>query len=846
MAITVSDEFKALWRQKVGTEIQHRVRYKRRYWNGAAFVHETDWKVLNQGQFSRIGVIPQQLDVPRQNIFRASVFSIFVPNTEHEWKQLTTAPSKFAADATATLGYKAHRSKVQVQTGYVLADGTTEWVTRFTGLLLRVRPAGMAEAELIVTSNDLLLEQADAEEVSTTVTLENCIPAVGDGAVTEFESTSTGVDHPTDLQVNAVSQVEGSAYRSSNQNEVASAGNTGRLKLDITPAPPAAQTVKVSLKKWLADQAIEDLIELLCDEAGIGSGNRTINPVLYAGGVSSSKTIDTQAQWAAGSVLTNIDTAAEDGSIFGPWVLFDNFADGDIASNPAWAIQYENGNTTFTVESNKLRAFSGGGGSPNQGFVQVASTQAVGAWLIKASLEYLSALSDLDQGVTYAFLLTGAAPGGQLTGYGLAFKYDAGIYGNNRVVLERYDNQDFVLGTILADCGAVPSPGDHYWQITRNASGVMRVYMDGTLVGTATDNTYTSSAYMGVSINAPFADSTVQLDIAGIWKSPTIDNTTHSNAPAIFESAEQDLLAAPIAWGTLDRTVELNGGTVVYKTAVASSSGGVYDAYVEIAADGQINSALKRYLKIRAEITPGTAHLPETMPEVQKLVAHYSTDGVFIALANFRGKTCAAAIERLTQIADYYRGFDEEGDFFFRSKVATGGALLHLTQDNGIVSVMEYDDGIPDRVYTIGRVRSGGFVASYSCADAGEAAPSPQDEHGDVVMDEDLDDILLANDADLRTARAQAIHDNNHEPPLRLRLMIWDIPWAQLTDILRISLYDDPLLRQTQMDDPLFSLDGRVAAGEAQNVLVRDTDMQILEYKFNPETNQAEVLVEAI
>jgi hypothetical protein len=38
--ISVSDEFKALWRQKHGVRVRKRILVWRRYWDGAAFVNE--------------------------------------------------------------------------------------------------------------------------------------------------------------------------------------------------------------------------------------------------------------------------------------------------------------------------------------------------------------------------------------------------------------------------------------------------------------------------------------------------------------------------------------------------------------------------------------------------------------------------------------------------------------------------------------------------------------------------------------------------------------------------------------------------------------------------------------
>lgn len=843
MAVSVSSQFKALWRQKQGTVEQVRVRYKRRYWTGSAFALEADWKVLSQNQLVRIGVIPQQLDSPRQNIFRTSVFSIFLPNTQNEWKQLAVNPSKFQADATATSGYRAYRTQVQVQTGYILADGTTEWVSRFTGVLLRTRISASGEAELILASNFFLLEAADAEQVSTTVTLENCIPATGDGSNKAFESTSTGVDRATAVQVNAVAQTQGSAYRTSNENQVSGGGNTGRLAIAFDTAPGNTLTVKVSLIKWLANQAIETVMGLLFDEAGFASGDRSISSVVFPGGVSSSKTLDLQADWAAGGVQTSVDTASLPGSVAGPWKYFDDWSDGLIAARtsagaPEWTIQATNGNVAFTPSSGSVAVSASGIGVADNYIVATAPfTQATGNYKIRCSVTSRTP-SVTDQVGSIAMFITNAYGGGRtLTGYGIM--YDSKT---SNIYLMRVDAEGIELGSILATLGTY-NPGDvDFWDITRDGSGAMTVYRNGVSVGTATDNTYTASTYFTLHTHVPDTNKGMTLTVYGIYYS-----TLSSSFTGIWESAEQDLLAAPIAWSTLDRTITLNGGTLTFKTATATVSGGPYDSYVAIAADGTIQSALKRYLKIRAEFTPADNFGTFDRPVVDKLIARYSTSSVFLALAKLRGKTCAAACEDLARLADYYLGFKGDGTGFFRSKTITGAYEVHLTQENGIIEVLDYDTGIPDRVRNVGRVRSGGFAATYSCTDAAEASPTPIEEYGERVQDEDYEDFLLANDADIRTARARLIHDLNHNPPLRLRLSIWDMPWLELADIVRVSCYDHPRQKLTQLDDPLGTLrDTWMAAGEAQNVIARDLDMKVLELKPNLDTGRAEVLLEAL
>ena len=312
MSITVSSEFKAIWEEKQGKAIHQRLRYKRRYKLGTTYYTESAWSVLDRPDFCGIGNIPQQADTNR-NVIKTSVMTLKMPNENNQWIEHAASPSFWAADNTATNGYKATRTLWQVQEGYMLAAGTIEWISVFTGIQMRLPKISGEYALIEVYSNAILLEKADAEEVSTEPGLENCIPATGDGTNKAFESTSTGVDHAKLFEVNGANLAQGSAWRVSNDNEIASP-ETPEIVHYGPDAPTAGHTVRPASK--VARQPLTETLEgLLADEAGIVSGDRSIAPVIFPGGLSGTKTIDVQADWEAGTVLTNINTTASPGDI---------------------------------------------------------------------------------------------------------------------------------------------------------------------------------------------------------------------------------------------------------------------------------------------------------------------------------------------------------------------------------------------------------------------------------------------------------------------------------------------------------------------------------------------------
>lgn len=825
MAITVSAEFKAIWEEKQGKAIHQRIGYKRRYKLAGTYFTEAAWTYLEKHEFVSLGSIPQQADV-RRNVIKTSAMTLKVPNENNQWIEHASSPSFYAADNVATDGYKATRTQWRLEEGYELASGSIEWIAVFTGVQLKLpKITGKGESALIeIYSNAILLEKADAEKVGEEPALENCIPATGDGTNKAFESTSTGVDHAKVFEVNGSNLTQGSAWRVANDNEISSAGNTGRLAITAAAAPLATQTVKTKVKRWLQNKTIEHLLGLLADEAGIASASRTILPVLFPGSLSGSKTIDAQADWEAGTVLTNINTTYTPGSIIRDQYLIDDFADGEYTSGPAWENTSAafNGNSQASIVATRAYMTANGSSLPNANATGSLRTSylggIVGTWECKA--EFISGGESSSATVDFG-------------GISIFFNGTSGLVTVNGIA-----------------CGAIPA-GEKTWRITRTAAGAVTVYQNGVSVGAGTVADYTPSAYVTVSAYAKYSPVvTLYADSLHMARS-VVPSAALINTAAVFESAILDILSIPTAWGTLDRTETLNGGTIAYETA-SSSDGVTFDAYVGISAAGVIQSALKRYFKVRASITPLAATY--LSPECQKLVANFSVSSVNVTLAMHRGRNVIQQVEQYVRIPDYELRFRGDGTMVIGPKT-TSAYVLHLTQENGIIDVTEVDYGIPDRVVRAARVRYQGFVSVYGDTEAVASAATiaDGDELGKPVTDENLDDILLANDVNLGISRARVLYDNNRRsatdprPRVRIRLRIWDAPWLEVGDVVRVDFYDHPLLASLQANDELLRADSPwLHMGAPGNVISASKDWRILYYNPNKDTGQADIFCEEV
>jgi hypothetical protein len=146
----------------------------RRYWNGSAYVWEsvgTDLKpYLKEGG---IGNINWQLDTEGLNVWRVSNVALALKN---DIGQFNEGSGIFFNDT-----YQRYKTRIEVQIGYLLPDGTTETVYSFSGLIIADVSADLdtQTLTLTLTGKEIMLTLASAEDVSIAVTGES----LGSGAL---------------------------------------------------------------------------------------------------------------------------------------------------------------------------------------------------------------------------------------------------------------------------------------------------------------------------------------------------------------------------------------------------------------------------------------------------------------------------------------------------------------------------------------------------------------------------------------------------------------------------------------------------------------------------------------
>lgn len=822
-----SAEFKELWQKKIGNAERRRVGYKRLYYNGSAYVNEADWTYLYESDFVGWGEIPWELDSPLQNVFSSGIVTLLLNNERNQWVESDAPPSFFAADDVAPLGYKLYKTLFQLQVGNTLSSGTVEWVSQFTGYALRsmlVSSSGIAEIRL-ESKGAFLLEKSDASVVHDTITLENCSPATGDGANLIFKTTSTGVGEITDLQVNGVSYLR-TDYSVDNAGTVESPNNDGKAIITISDAPGLApgmgQTVKVSLVKWKQAQKIDTLLGLIADAAGIGSGDRDLSPIQLAVAAAGTHTIDTQSDWNAGT-KTFIDSVFLAGSIFKA-LHIDYFEDEDLTSNPAW---------TTTAGSPVIVANAWGDGINMMGNADSASVQTgVAVTQSGTAFKYrfrgsvgANALGD----DALALVVMSSNVTGDGNGYRLNIVNHTAIP-RYEVRLERLDAGVItILGTYMATA-ADTNPRSVIME--RDSGGNWTVTVDGVeVLSGITDSNYTTGSY----VVTQKSDATL---IGQIAYDPMVDG--------VWESAAIDLGGVPSALGILSLLVVLNSGIVLMETKTAPDSAGspgAFEAYAATAANGQMASTPQQWLKIRLTLT----NVGWDSPRVDRLIVNFSTSDITVSLADLSNLTGQQAFEQYAALVDYETGDDGDGKRFFRSKVPSETPALELTQENGIIEVLEYDPGHDD-VRTVAQVTFGEHQSTFDAAAAGESSPTSEDQYGRIPLQLDMTGVLLENDINLADARAELGYSRNKLPKRKLRIRMWACAWLEDGDRIIATVIDQPRAGRdiNPAIDPLATIDDRLTIGDPKNVLALRLPMKMLQYRPNYDTDEAEALLEEI
>ena len=813
MSKTVTAGFLDAWNAKYGKNGRAYVQYKRRYWTGAAYAYEANWTNLTMRDFSVAGQVVMKLDTPLLNTVKASNVSVKLKNTDYQWLPENQTTGKFKPDAASpTYGYEPFLMQVRVQFGYKKASGSWELVNLFTGVAVDyIFDTGTAEVEVLLSGNEYLLEAADGQLVSDAFTAETLSP-VPDGVNKVFTTVSLGVSYISSnsgITDNAAAQIQGTNYTLSNLGVY----NTPAT-VTFALAPTAGHTLKATGRKWKTLQKIEDLIGLLCDQAGIGAGQRSISPALFPGGLSAATTWDSEADFEAGTVGLSIDTRGAAGSIRLFSDLFDDFS-GTLAK---WTVDFASSvNTSVSITGGRM-AFSNSDGFNAQRVMGIHAAQPAAFGTFAWDFKLMNEPIGVNTQDYYSFIDDGSGFGHGKGYYMLVQRNGPAGGGKWYIQVCRSDGTVMIQWSV----GASIDTATHTVLITRDNTGLFSFTLDGSLVGTHTDTTYLTSSRFYLQINSN-GSATQNCSVDNVSFNHVLSDTW---VTAVFD------MAAPAAIGLIQDTLTVPANTSISIDTQTSASNTPFndpDGWKAVGTGNQVLSAVRRYIKIRFTLTRVGAY--NITPQLDLAKLNYTTTVILLAMADFTNDTSFSGIQKLAELCDYEWGFDGSGNLFFRSKTPTGGAVVTIDQSRAIGRITDFRPGY-DAVLNDGQVTYGNYYAEYNSGNLPEAAPTSQQRFLTKIRQDNYSSFLLAYDVNIAQGRAQLIHDNYYRPRRRMKIKGKIIPQLDLSDIIAVSYFDRPIMKDNIFGDPLQKWPATF--GLATNVLVRNVNFKVVGITADP------------
>ena len=761
---TVSQEFKDIL-ARGEAEPMREVSMKRRYWDQAtrSYLWEAAWTVIPGSEIVSVSPIVGQLDTEIMNEFKVSNVTLTLKNQDNRWKPDNPA-GKFAQDATISLyPFEPYFTKFRVRASVRLAAGTEEYVSLFTGLLVEMTAASDDQVQMTVQGLESLLQNANAENVSTRVVNETI--GTGNGILKDFTTIMPGVGIIEEVSVAGIAQEAGDTTWSVSQlNEV-----TLGAKITFVTAP-ASGTIRCTYRYWKQLQSFEDLISDLLTEAGIPEADQIIDSVMFPGSVLSSWTQDSQGDWLAGT-FSGTEGTGVPGDVVPDWTqkaLLDDFTDGDYTANPAWTKRSTF--TSWSAATGRLHGTAERYSSTDHGpRISTPSDRVIGTWSLKFNPIKFPIGSTV---MMFTFMADGWNGVNEYpnNGYSVAL-YIPFPYPSNHTLLalKKYSSGvEATLGSpVVYD--ATRTPSEKTIKITRTVNGLIQVYVDDVLLISQTDATFSSSNIIGISCLAWAGDWEFEFD--DIYTPPA------SISPS-FISQTLNIGSVPVSFGKLTYDETLTGAATSTFYTRTSADGSSWDTWTAISGTGQIMSTPKQYLQVKwAPSIPSNANNNAVL---HSFTAQYATASTTIALANFTGKTCYDAIQELGKFANYEWGFTADEDFFFQSKEVAPTQDIVLARETNISEISGMQTGW-DRVYSEVRTTYGAF--SKTLKTQGDTPGDPLARFKSRILEIDGGDIMLSADGNVASGVAGIFFAYFAKPRRRFKAKCKFIPQMDLSDV---------------------------------------------------------------
>lgn len=748
--------------------------YKRRYWveSSHSYIYESSWTRLTEDRVVSVTNINWLLDTQQINVYKVSNVTIILEDLLNRWK-VGNPFGIFGTDSVSPVyGYEPYWTKFQVRGGVIKSDGTTEVVNIFTGLATEyVLDTNTGYIQISVSGLDDLLVNADAERVSTSIDDETI--GTGDGFQQDFYTANNAVGIVSEVSLNGIAKRAGVDYSISQLNEPNSPA-----KISFTVAPALSVVIRASYIYWKTTQKFEDLVNALITEAGVGLGDRQVEPVIYPNLIINSRTYQTEAEWESGT-LSAIDTITTPNSIK---IDYSNASSG---LNVTWGQHLSGWNTS----NYDVPPYTGGGWTDNSGTnlrhfstafgdsyggAYRGQTGVIGIWKFTIGQHvatYSKYVWFMCSAIgSYNNVYTG------MNGYSVAL---TGFGANLQLAKHNNSSGNPVSNATVLGTYSYGAYGGGPFDITvvRYPSGRMLVYDGATLRIDASDNDYSSSSYCCIYTK----DSPIAAGIFGniTWQVPA------ATMVGTWVSGSLDSGGTPTGWATLLYSQTLAGEIINYYSR-SSNDGMSWDAYILVPGSGLIQSTLRRYLQIKIEIISTQRSMSD--PSVQSLTMGSTSQSTVISVANFTGMTVYDAITALSQLCNYEFGFTADEIFFFRAKSGSITSVFSMDETSYMLQVKSSMNGY-DRVYSSIRATYGNYIKTVS--DDGMTWNGPLSRFARNRLEVQGGSLLIPNDADIATGIAASFLGYFRYPRRRWKVGTKFCPQLDLSDITNVSLVDN-------------------------------------------------------
>jgi len=380
------------------------------------------------------------------------------------------------------------------------------------------------------------------------------------------------------------------------------------------------------------EENIVDTIRKLVEACGdaqfyIDENGKSIFKI-YINTIPRQEVFTSQADWENGTFF-NTEATSTPGTIRKRWFLIDDFDDNDETSNPSWV----RGTSSLTSGE----GWSSSGGRliyntytpilPGIGRARILFGQAYGTWETKIDIQgdntgkidfYFVANS------IYTVLYDPKRHYGQLTD-----GYFVRIDRNTNFSFGLYKTSGYSEYLISSNVGPLGDSSTHTLRVTRNTSGFISVYWDGSLVLSNTDNTFTTSVYLAYRVTPVYTGFAETFRFDDLYYSFCIDaTTTAAHTDSYYVSNVIDQTNEILEEGVFRaRYINPTGCTVTFYTST-SDDGINFDNWIEVDSGDQIPSIAKRYLIFKFVLeAPNDSNILNnlTTPYIQDIIMNWST-----------------------------------------------------------------------------------------------------------------------------------------------------------------------------------------------------------------------------